>query len=129
MINLDPFPPGTWVIVRVEYPAEGCQLRITDVDERRVTAFITDSAGQPQVLVLCHPGQGPVRTANRDAKDLGFLAVPHHSFATNRIWMHAVFIAGPCPHGPGCWVPSQLNWQRRRGGRGTCDDPPTGPRV
>lgn len=23
-----------------------------------------------------------------------FLAVPHHSFAANRIWMHAVFLAG-----------------------------------
>lgn len=93
-INLDRFPPGVRVIVRVEYPAAGCQLRITDVDGRRVTAFITNSAGQPQVLDLRHRGRGRCEQRIKDAKDLGFLAVPHHSFAANRIWMHAVFLAG-----------------------------------
>ena len=93
-INLDRFPSDTRVIVRVEYPAAGCQLRITDVDGRRVTAFITNSAGQPQVLDLRHRGRGRCEQRIKDAKDLGFLAVPHHSFAANRIWMHAVFIAG-----------------------------------
>lgn len=93
-INLDRFPPGTRVIVRVEYPAAGCQLRITDVDGRRVTAFITDSPGKPQVLDLRHRGRGRCEQRIKDAKDLGFLAVPHHSFAANRIWMHAVFLAG-----------------------------------
>lgn len=93
-INLAGFPPGVRVIVRVEYPAAGCQLRITDVDGRRVTAFITDSDGQPQVLDLRHRGRGRCEQRIKDAKDLGFLAVPHHSFAANRIWMHAVFLAG-----------------------------------
>lgn len=93
-INLTDFPPNTRVIVRVEYPAAGCQLRITDVDGRRVTAFITNSVGQPQVLDLRHRGRGRCEQRIKDAKDLGFLAVPHHSFAANRIWMHAVFLAG-----------------------------------
>lgn len=93
-INLTSFPPGTRVIVRVEYPAEGCQLRITDINGRRVTAFITNSDGQPQVLDLRHRGRGRCEQRIKDAKDLGFLAVPHHSFAANRIWMHAVFLAG-----------------------------------
>jgi len=93
-INLTGFPPGTRVIVRVEYPAAGCQLRITDIDGRRVTAFITNSDGQPQVLDLRHRGRGRCEQRIKDAKDLGFLAVPHHSFAANRIWMHAVFLAG-----------------------------------
>lgn len=44
-IRLSNFPSGTRVIVSVECPAEGCQPRITDVNGRRVTAFITDSAG------------------------------------------------------------------------------------
>lgn len=93
-INLNNFPPGTRVIVRVEYPAAGCQLRITDVDGRRVTAFITNSAGQPQALDLRHRGRGRCEQRIKEAKDLGFLAVPHHSFAANQIWMHAVFLAG-----------------------------------
>lgn len=93
-IRLDTFPPGVRVIVRVEYPAAGCQLRITDVDGRRVTAFITNSAGQPRVLDLRHRGRGRCEQRIKDAKDLGFLAVPHHSFAANRIWAHAVVLAG-----------------------------------
>lgn len=93
-INLNNFPPGTRVIVRVEYPAAGCQLRITDVDGRRVTAFITNSAGQPQALDLRHQGRGRCEQRIKEAKDLGFLAVPHHSCAANRNWMHAVFLAG-----------------------------------
>ena len=68
--------------------------RITDIDGRRVTAFITNSDGQPQVLDLRHRGRGRCEQRIKDAKDLGFLAVPHHSFAANRIWMHAVFLAG-----------------------------------
>lgn len=93
-INLNNFPPGTRAIVRVEYPAAGCQLRITDVDGRRVTAFITNSAGQPQVLDLRHRGRGRCEQRIKEAKDLGFLAVPHHSSAANRFWMHAVFLDG-----------------------------------
>ncbi|MGP9761274.1 IS1380 family transposase [Corynebacterium sp. AOP12-C2-36] len=93
-IRLDAFPPGTRVIVRVEYPSAGCQLRITDIDGRRVTAFITDSSGQPQVLDLRHRGRGRCEQRIKDTKDLGFLAVPHHSYAANRIWTHAVVLAG-----------------------------------
>lgn len=96
-ITLSNFPPGARVIVRVEYPAEGCQLRITDIDGRRVTAFIVDGADptiKPQVLDLRHRGRGRCEQRIKDAKDLGFLAVPHHSYSANRIWMHAVFLAG-----------------------------------
>lgn len=93
-IRLDTFPKGARVIVRVEYPAAGCQLRITDVDGRRVTAFITNSAGQPQDLDLRHRGRGRCEQRIKDAKDLGFTAVPHHSYAANRIWTHAVVLAG-----------------------------------
>ena len=46
------------MIIRVDYPAEGCQLRITDVELRRITAFITNSDDQPQVLDLRR--RGPV---------------------------------------------------------------------
>lgn len=93
-INLNRFLPGVREIVRGEYPTAGCQLRIIDVDGRRVTAFITDSAGQPQVLDLRHRGRGRWEQRIKDAKDLSFLAVPHHSSAASRVWMRAVFPAG-----------------------------------
>lgn len=93
-INLDRFPPITRVIIQVEYPAADRQLRITDDDARRVTTFITDSADEPQVLDLRHRDRGRCERQIKDTKDLSFLVVPHHSFAANQIWMHAVFIAG-----------------------------------
>lgn len=92
-IGLDTFPPGARVIVRVEYPAAGCQLYHR---ERRTqgTAFATGSADQPQVLDLRHWGRGRCEQRLKDTKDLGFLAVPHHGFAANRVWMHAVMLTG-----------------------------------
>lgn len=68
-INLTNFPPNTRVIVRVDYPAAGCQLRITDVDSQRVTAFIANSDSQPQVLDLRHRGRGRCEQRIKDAKD------------------------------------------------------------
>lgn len=80
--------------MRVEHPATGCQLRVTDIDGRRVTAFVTGNAGQPQVLDLRNRSRGRCEQRIKDAKDLGFLAVPHYSYAANRVWMHAVMLAG-----------------------------------
>lgn len=93
-IRLDTFPPGTRVIVRVEYHAALLSAALEAVDGRRVTAFITDSPDHPQDLDLRHRGRGRCEQRIKDTKDLGFLAVPHHSYAANRIWMHAVILAG-----------------------------------
>lgn len=78
-IILASFPPGTRVIVRVEHPADGCQLQITNINGRRVTPSITNSDGQPQELDLRHRDRGRCEQRIKDAKDLGFHAVPHHS--------------------------------------------------
>lgn len=80
--------------MRVEYPAAGWQLRITDVDGRPVTASIINSDDQPQVLDLRYWGRERYEQRIKDIKDLGFLALPHYSFAANRIWMHRVMLAG-----------------------------------
>lgn len=93
-VDLANFPTGARIIVCVEYPAAGCQLRVTDIYGRRVTAFVTGSAGQPQVLDLRHRSRGRCEQRIKDAKDLGFLAVPHYSYAASRVWMHAVMLAG-----------------------------------
>lgn len=90
----DGFPTGTRMIVRVEYPAAGCQPCVTDVDGCRATAFITTSPGRPQVLDLRHRGRGHCEQRIKDSKDAGLTAVPHHSFATNRVRIHAVNLAG-----------------------------------
>lgn len=44
-INLDKYPTDMRIIIRVEHPARGAQLRITDVDGRRVQAFVTTGQG------------------------------------------------------------------------------------
>lgn len=44
-INLDKYPDDTRII-RVEHPARGAQLRMTDIDGRRVQAFVTSRAAQ-----------------------------------------------------------------------------------
>lgn len=43
LVNLSSWPPGTRLILRKERPHPGAQLRFTDADGLRVTAFITDT--------------------------------------------------------------------------------------
>jgi Transposase DDE domain group 1 len=43
MIDLDKWPPGSQLILRKERPHPGAQLRFTDVDGHRITAFLTDT--------------------------------------------------------------------------------------
>lgn len=75
-------------------PGHRLSGRVTDIDGRRVTAFVTDSAGLPQVLDLRHRSRGRCEQRFKDAKDLGFPAVPHYSYPANRVRMHAVVLAG-----------------------------------
>src|SRR5262249_36118639 len=51
LVNLSTWPTGTRLILRKERPHPGAQLRFTDADGMRVTAFITDTP--PGVI----PGQ------------------------------------------------------------------------
>ncbi|GLP82447.1 hypothetical protein TUM20984_38670 [Mycobacterium antarcticum] len=43
LVTLSNWPPGTRLILRKERPHPGAQLRFTDADGMRVTAFITDT--------------------------------------------------------------------------------------
>ncbi|WP_083418410.1 IS1380 family transposase [Pseudofrankia sp. BMG5.37] len=55
LLDLSGWPPGMRVIVRKERPHPGAQLRITDVDGNRITAFATNSRrGQLAALELRH---------------------------------------------------------------------------
>ena len=47
LLDLTGWPPGMRVIVRKERPHPGAQLRITDVDGHRITAFATNTTRGP----------------------------------------------------------------------------------
>ena len=57
LLDLTGWPKGMRVIVRKERPHPGAQLRFTDADGLRVTAFVTNtSRGQLADLELRHRG-------------------------------------------------------------------------
>ncbi len=66
LLNLTVWPPGMRVIARKERPHPGAQLRLTDADGHRLTAFATNnSRGQLADLELRHrrgPHPAPPRT-------------------------------------------------------------------
>ncbi len=101
---LDPTIMATWpkgmrVIVRKERPHPGAQLRFTDVDGHRLTAFATNtrSGGGPgrQVadLELRHRRRARAEDRIRCAKDTGLTNLPLHGFAQNQIWCALVALA------------------------------------
>ena len=68
LVDLSSWPTGTRLILRKERPHPGAQLRFTDADGMRVTAFITDTpssvvAGQLAGLELRHRQHARVEEA------------------------------------------------------------------
>jgi hypothetical protein len=65
LLDLSGWPAGMRVIVRTERPHPGAQLRITDPDGMRVTAFATNTArGQLADLELRHRRHPAPRTGS-----------------------------------------------------------------
>ncbi|MGH3839099.1 MAG: IS1380 family transposase [Pseudonocardiaceae bacterium] len=94
LLDLSSWPKGMRVIVRKERPHPGAQLRITDVDGMRVTAFATNTArGQLADLELRHRRRARAEDRIRCAKDTGLTNLPLHDFAQNRIWCALVALA------------------------------------
>ena len=87
------------VIVRKEKPHPGAQLRITDVNGWRVTAFATNTpaAGGPHRscahLELRHRRRARCEDSIRIAKDTGLTNLPLQDFDQNRIWLAVVALA------------------------------------
>jgi hypothetical protein len=95
MFDLDSWPPGMRLIVRRERPHPGAQLRITDADGHRITAFVTNSGrGQVADLELRHRRRARVEDRIRCAKDTGLTNLPLHDFAQNQIWCALAALAG-----------------------------------
>jgi DDE family transposase len=94
LFDLSGWPTGMRLIVRKERPHPGAQLRITDVDGMRITAFVTNTTkGQLADLELRHRRRARAEDRIRCAKDTGLANLPLHDFAQNEIWCALVALA------------------------------------
>lgn len=80
------------IIIRVEHPASDAQLRITDVDGRRVQAFVTNRPGYANRLDVLPRGRGRCEQRIRDLKDCGLGKLLHEGFRMNQVWIHAAVL-------------------------------------
>jgi hypothetical protein len=84
LLNLDGWPAGMRVI-RKERPHPGAQLRFTDVDGHRFTAFATDAKkGQLADLELRHRRRARCEDRIRNAKDTGLRNLPSRASLRTR---------------------------------------------
>jgi hypothetical protein len=94
MLDLEDWPAGIRVIVRKERPHPGAQLRFTDIDGHRFTAFATDAKkGQLADLELRHRRRARCEDRIRNAKDTGLRNLPLKGFAQNQVWCEIVALA------------------------------------
>jgi hypothetical protein len=99
LLDLSAWPAGMRVIVRKEKPHPGAQLRITDVNGWRVTAFATNTPAtggphrSPAHHELRHRRRARCEDRIRICKDTGLTNLPLHDFDQNRIWLAIVALA------------------------------------
>ena len=94
LLDLDGWPAGMRVIIRRERPHPGAQLRFTDLDGHRFTAFATDAKkGQLADLELRHRRRARCEDRIRCAKDTGLRNLPLKGFAANQLWCEVVALA------------------------------------
>ena len=94
LLDMAGWPAGMRVIVRKERPHPGAQLRFTDIDGHRFTAFATDARrGQLADLELRHRRRARCEDRIRNAKDTGLRNLPLHGFAQNQLWCELVAMA------------------------------------
>jgi hypothetical protein len=94
LVPLDRWPEGTRLICRRERPHPGAQLRFTDIDGHRFTAFATSTkGGQLADLELRHRRRARCEDRIRCAKDTGLRNLPLKGFAQNQVWCEIVALA------------------------------------
>jgi hypothetical protein len=94
LFDLSGWPAGMRLIVRKERPHPGAQLRITDLDGLRITAFVTNTTrGQLADLELRHRRRARAEDRIRAAKDTDPANLPLHDFTQNQIWCAIVALA------------------------------------
>ena len=144
LLDLTGWPAGMRVIARKERPHPGAQLRLTDVDGLRITAFATNTPrGQLPDLELRHRRRARAEDRIRSAKDTGLTNLPLHDFTQNQIWCAIVALAAEITawmqilaltdHPARRWEPKRLRLRlftipatlARTGRRGCCTSPST----
>jgi hypothetical protein len=94
MLDLTTWPSGSRVVVRRERPHPGAQLRFTDIDGHRFTAFITDTiGGRLADLEVHHRGHARVEDRIRCGKDTGLRNLPCRGYAGNKAWLELALTA------------------------------------
>jgi Transposase DDE domain group 1 len=94
MLDLTKWPDGARVIVRRERPHPGAQLRFTDLDGHRFTAFITDTTGgQLADLEVHHRSHARVEDRIRCGKATGLRNLPCRGYAENKAWLELALTA------------------------------------
>jgi hypothetical protein len=94
LLDLSSWPAGMRVIARKERPRPGAQLRLTDLDGHRLTAFATGARkGQLADLELRRRQRARCEDRIRCAKDTGLRNLPLKGFAQNQAWCEVVALA------------------------------------
>jgi hypothetical protein len=98
LVDMSAWPAGTRLILRKERAHPGAQLRFTDSDGHRITAFITDTAsgvvaGQLAGLELRHRQHARVEDRIREAKATGLRNLPCHRAEANAAWLEIIMAA------------------------------------
>lgn len=97
LLDLTGWPAGIRVIVRKERPHPGAQLRFTDTDGLRLTAFATNTRSGPGRslgdLELRHRQRARAEDRIRCAKDTGLRNLPLKDFTQNQVWCQLVALA------------------------------------
>jgi len=98
LLDLSKWPDGSRVIVRRERPHPGAQLRFTDADGHRFTAFITDTppggpGRQHADLEVRHRAHARVEDRIRCGKATGLRNFPCRAYEQNKAWLELALTA------------------------------------
>jgi len=98
LLDLSKWPAGSRVLIRRERPHPGAQLRFTDADGHRFTAFITDTPpGGPRRqhadLEVRHRSHARVEDRIRCGKTTGLRNLPCRGYAQNKVWLELALAA------------------------------------
>jgi hypothetical protein len=94
MLDLTKWPTESRVFIRRERPHPGAQLRFTDTDGHRFTAFITDTpGGQSADLEVHHRSHARVEDRIRCGKTTGLRNLPCRGYAENKAWLELALTA------------------------------------
>jgi hypothetical protein len=94
MLDLAKWPERSRVFIRRERPHPGAQLRFTDADGHRFTAFIADTdGGQFADLEVRHRAHARVEDRIRGGKTTGLRNFPCRGYQENKAWLELALTA------------------------------------